>query len=1045
MESNSVSKPESRKSALSDGFPIIAALFILSGFSSLIYQVVWTRHLVFVFGSTTFATSTVLAVFMGGLALGSYFAGRIADKIKRPLLAYGYLEGLIGVWALLIPFLFKQAIPIYQALWQALHFNLIEFSLLRFAIACCILIVPTTAMGATLPLLSKYVTDNLDTVGKRVGTLYSVNTLGAVFGAALAGFVFLPQLGLAVATYLAAFINLLLIFTVLLIAPMLKSKTQFVQSTEDMAVSAAEGESVAKPAAASPLVKVTMLAFFVSGAIAMIYEVAWTRTLLMVIGSSTYAFSIMLTTFLTGIFLGSWIFSRLADKLRQPIFWFGLIQCLICAFGLSAILQFNQLPWLNIIMNMSSSHDPTIGLFIRFILASMVLMPITLCLGAIFPVVVKICATDINFVGQSVGSLYAANTFGAIVGSFLAGFLIIPSLGVEKTLVYSSVSNIVLGLIIIFLAPELQRKYKLFLTLLFLPLAFYAFMNPTFFERIVILSAQMERRSLMMRPFAFKDYSAWKNHLDQDRAILFYKDGASSTVGVTESRVHKVRSLVTNGHVDASDGMDMSTQILLSAFPLFVHKDTQDVAIVGWGSGVTIGTALAFPIKSLVAIELEPAVMDAAKFFSHVNGSPENDPRVKLEVNDGRNYLLVTKQKFDVIVSEPSNPWQAGVCNLFTKEYFEICKDRLKDDGVLSFWLQTMEIPPENITEILSGLRSVFKYVVGFSANTGNLVVLASDKPISVDLDYLQKMFDRPKVAKELQRCLISKPEQIAARIELPSAAIESLVKGASMNVDDTNRLEYAVAKSYESKIFGNENRNLFSSHTTSVDDQLDTSKLDSLQKADLFARLSQDAILADNMRAAQLFAEKSLAVKPNAEAMRLLGIARLTLSGDSKEANKTWASALNIDPGHVPTLQTRGMSYMQAGQMELARADFAKVLSLQNSNPAGLYHMSQTYFVVPSDKTIPERNDKLKDSSTQVIKYLSQVLDNKRFLSIHPDIPYMASVSYYRLGDFAKANEYAAVFLAANPNSRDGHILLQSIQKAAMEKSLGNSAQVAN
>jgi len=346
-------------------FLLVLALFFASGFSSLIYQVVWTRHLVLIFGSTTFATATVLAVFMGGLALGSFFAGKIADRIAKPFLWYGILEGIIGLWALVVPILLVIAVSSYRVIWELTHFDFFAFSLLRLGLATMILLVPTTLMGATLPLLSKYVADSLSNIGDRIGTIYAINTLGAVCGAAQSGIILLPGLGLSQTTIIAAGVNMFLCVIVLWISYKLErfAKAQTAQTpqpapqeiqSEPEAVESAQSQSaeslkagkskkkkrkgkpdedtekseaeptpqeteketqpdslVAAAAATTPVktvprvpaqVYAALFAIGISGAVAMVYEVCWTRTLCMVIGGSTYAFTVMLSTFLSGIF-----------------------------------------------------------------------------------------------------------------------------------------------------------------------------------------------------------------------------------------------------------------------------------------------------------------------------------------------------------------------------------------------------------------------------------------------------------------------------------------------------------------------------------------------------------------------------------------------------------------------------------------------------------------------------------------------------------------------------------------------------------------------
>ncbi|HEY9870980.1 MAG TPA: fused MFS/spermidine synthase [Candidatus Obscuribacterales bacterium] len=1015
------SETQHRKGHL--GFALIVLLFVASGLSSLIYQVVWTRLLVLVFGSTTFATATVLAVFMGGLALGSYLAGRVSDRLPRPFLWYGILEGIIGAWALIVPFLFDAAVPLYRHAWQQFHLSVIPFSLLRFVMATVILIVPTSCMGATLPLLSRFVTTSLEFVGRRVGTLYSANTLGAVAGAMVAGFALLPTVGLEATTLIAALVNFALCGIVLLVAPRLERMR-------------GEAHKAAEEPEALPLsgaVKLAIAAFAVSGAVAMIYEVGWTRTLLMVIGSSTYAFTVMLATFLVGIFAGSLICARFVDRLREPLAWFAMLEFLVCLFGLSGIMTFNFLPWWNLSINAAFPHDANKALLVRFLLSSMIMVPLTLCLGAIFPVVVKVCTRELEKVGRSVGTLYSANTLGAIVGAFLAGFALVPAYGVEKTLIFASVANLLLGAALLIPVKPIRVSVKAAAVLASLSVAFWCVTGPSLWDRVILLSCQSERRQLIKQALAYKSFDEFRRWLHANVDELFWEDGASSTVGVAQYRGSRHRSLVTNGHVDASDGQDMKTQILLAAYPLLWKPDAEDVALVGWGSGVSTGTATLFPVKSVTGIELEPAVLRASKFFHHVNHRPEENKLVRIEYNDGRNFLLATGQTFDIIVSEPSNPWQAGVCNLFTREYFQICRQRLKPGGIFSFWLQTVEIPPENLKGILAALNDVFPHTLALMSDPGNLVVLASDKPLVADLKRLRWLMTNAAVVKELKRIDITSAEAVLARMVAAPDGLRNLSRGAEPNIDDTNRLEYAIGKTYETTFFNIENSQMLDANAGGLQSLVKTNGLTREQKADLYAAVGREALVLERPARALLWADASLAVAHNAEALRIKGIALYEL-GRRGEAGTTWDECIRDYPRHIETLQTRGMVALREGKPDVARKYFLKVLEIEPFNLAGRYHMAQTYAHLspqPGPETAlsavtlvaqPDQSPRL------VLDYLSGVTEDRDFVKRHPDVLYMAGVASYQVGRLAEAEKLIRQYLEKESRSVSGNRMLGCI-----------------
>jgi spermidine synthase len=1020
------------------GFFLIAALFLASGFSSLIYQVVWTRALSLVFGSTTFAAATVLSVFMGGLALGSFAAATIADRIKRPFLWYGILEGVIGVWALLVPILFTQAVPVYRMVWQHFHPDLIQFSLFRCLIALAILVLPTSCMGATLPLLSRFVTARLDLVGQRAGTLYSVNTLGAVAGAALAGFVLLPAMGLSATTMVAALINLVLCAIVVVSAPSAERAHQRPPESQE--------ESKAKPAGTSDRLDLAttfaIISFSISGALAMVYEVGWTRTLMMVIGSSTYAFSVMLTTFLTGIFAGSLLCARLIDRSARPLIWFAVMQLTLCLCGLSSLQFFNYLPWWNLLINAHFPHNALASLGVRFLLSSAILMPLTLCLGATFPAIVKACARELETVGKSVGTLYSVNTLGAIVGAFLAGFVLTPWLGVERMLVLASMVNLLLGLVLLLMLKQMSALFKVALVVLCLPVFWWCGLQKDIWDHAILLCAQAERRDLMRKTIAYQSFGEWQDNLKKNAKVLFWHDGASSTVGALQWINHGSRTLITNGHVDAGDQADRSTQSLITMFPLLWRPDSKDIAVIGWGSGMSVGTATLFPVTSITAVELEPSVVAASRFFHHINHHPEEDPRVHIEINDGRNYLLATDKRFDAIISEPSNPWQAGVCNLFTREYFQICHDRLKDNGVFSCWMQIAEVPPENLREIVASLSSVFPYNLVLSLDSVNLVVLSSDQPLSIDYRRLYRDFQNKAIAGELREFGINSPEALLAQVVAAPDGVESLVTGAPLNVDDNNRLEYTVGQTYENKVFFAQDRDLFKPFLGTPWKLVGLPGFPSQVIADIFTEVAWQALTLRPPDTALAWAGASLAVAPSPAAFRTAGAALAELHRRT-DALSMWTQALALDPHDSDTLQLRGLDYLQHGSRLEARKDFQSVLAVHPQAEQIRYCLGQTYSDYQpiyfsqggNPEFIPVHTT---DHSAEQVSYWMSPLVETSFVSSHHSLLFFLAAAEEELGHHPRAESLLRRYLNRESQSISARVLLTKVlQNEGKDKEL--------
>lgn len=946
-------------------FILVAALFLLSGFSGLVYQVIWTRMLVLVFGGTTMATSTVLAIFMGGLAAGSFIAGHFADRIKRTLLWYGLLEAAIGIWALVTPTLLDAAVPLYKWIWLNVHASQLQFNILRFVCTAVVLLPPTSCMGATLPLLAKFVGRSLRNIGERIGTLYAVNTLGAIAGAAVAGFCLLPGMGLSGTTFVSAGINFFLLIAVLI------TYAAGIDAPEDNAphrrnvLDCDDNSGLSdQPGGAAPsaitahsthLIGTVMVAFAISGAVAMVMEVCWTRALLMVIGSSTYAFSVMLTAFLAGIFIGSLVCSRLVDRLRSPLLTFAALQICLGGLTLVSMQAFNVLPFWNLQLSALAQTQRDLLPIIRFGTAGIVLLPITIFLGAIFPVAVKLCATGLDTVGKSVGFLYASNTIGAIAGALLAGFLLIPCAGPEKTLVGCAVVNCLLGACLSYQFAAASIKFaeanKASPVLAFPKHAIACAavvvsglaLTIGSWDHLVLLNAQSVRRGLFHRGFEYKSFEQWRKSLAESCKVEYWADGACSSVGVIHHRQLNVTSLITNGHIDASDDADLPVQGLIPGLPLLLNDQIKNVAVVGWGSGQTVGTALQFPgVTHVDAIELEPDVIPASKFFHHVNHAPENDPRVQIIYNDGRNFLLATDKTYDLIASEPSNPWQAGVCNLFTQEYFQICKQRLNDRGILSLWLQAAEIPPADLCGVMAALDKVFPHTVVFYPRPGTTIVLASQAPIVLNAALIQKRLQQPSVGAELKSFDIPELGSLLGRIAIASDGMKGLVGNAFFNTDDNNHLEFDVGKSYEDELYTKQNKRMLSALAGSPWDQVDWTNIAAIDQAAAMARAAEVALPLEGEEVAMGWLDHSIRIARTPLGCKLYAAA-LARVRKFDEAERELDTALRLAPGDGKALAMRGAVKLVRGDRPAGLADLQAASKLPDGKQMAQYVLQKT------------------------------------------------------------------------------------------------------
>jgi spermidine synthase len=795
---------------------VVLACFFLSGASGLILELLWTRMLTLVFGSTTLAVSTVLTAFMGGLGLGSYLAGRLADRLRDPVRAYALAEAAIGVYALLVPWVIGFYPALNQWLWSSFGDRYALLSVLRFVASAGLLLLPTTLMGATLPILSRYFVRRpfeLGRLGRRLGTLYAVNLFGAVTGTFLAGFVFLPSIGVRATNIVAACFDLTLAAAILL-ARRLVTRPSTASLDELYADAHASGQ-LPDPAAveSAPLVtpaarRAVLAGFAVSGATAMTLQGLWTRALAVLIGSSIFSFTIILLAFLVGLGAGSAVFGRLVHRTRHPVRWLAAVHLGIAACVGGSYLITDRLPYLFAWLLGSTSFGTEAVLICQFLLACVAVLPATFLMGAIFPLSVRVAAVDLQSVGRDVGSAYALNTLGAIVGSFLSGFVVLPALGLQRGIYVTVCAGLALAVLLFVVAPGLAASRRvlgagtavaLAAAGLFLPRWNLTAFSQGFF-RVSIA------RDYIARKAQKKDWAFPK--------LVYYEDGIATTVSVDQWG--KVYSLKNNGKVDASNDADMPTQTSVGLLPLLLYPGDHPpkVALVGFGSGVTAGSVTQAPIASLEVVELEPAIYRASHFFDDVNHRPLLNPKVTARVGDGRNFLGQRKDPFDVIISQPSNPWITGVSNLFTREYFRAIKARLAPDGIFCQWAQLYEMAPWNIKAIYRTLREEFPHALVFAAEdlSSDTILIASQKPLTIDVARIARALRDPVTRAEAKRAGFASEHDVPAYLLLGPDELAAFTAGAPLNTDDNALIEfnaprdllgYAKFDPYLAKVYG--------------------------------------------------------------------------------------------------------------------------------------------------------------------------------------------------------------------------------------------------
>ncbi len=736
------------------------------------YEVIWLRLLGLVFGNTTYAVSTVLSAYMAGLGLGSFFLGRWAERAARPLRAYGILEIGIGIYAALTPLCLWLIRSVYLAFGSADPGQPSSIAL-KFFLSFLVVFIPTFFMGGTLPVLTKLFFKRKDDAGEAVGLLYALNTAGAMTGTLLAGFWLLPALGVNGLLTVSVLLNL----AIGALALLLSAETE---STPVVKIPPASGDAAKLPLALP-------LGLFVSGATAMIYEVGWTRILATVLSSSTYAFTMMLASFLFGIALGSWASKRyLASRAPDGIAW-GWLQLVI---ALSSLIALPLFPWVSLFVvrlyGLSIGH-PYLLLFLMCAVCLLLMIVPAFCFGALFPLSNALFIRGGGDATRKVGVLYLWNTVGNIAGSVAAGFWLIPRIGIHGAICVAVACGALLSAITAWAVRKRpMQNALLFVAALGVLIGVSTMMEKGWDRRLVSSGLNIDA-SLVVGQKTEQVLSRLFNH-----RILYYKEGLNSIVAVGQEGEN--RYLKVNGKTDASTLGDLSTQLLLGHLPHLLHPGAKRSLVIGFGSGMTLASALTWPVESVDCVEIEPAVLEAAPFFESVNRGTEKDPRAKILLNDGRNHLLMEKGKYDVIISEPSNPWMAGVSALFTSDFYRLVETHLNEKGALCQWIHAYAIKPEDFWMVVASVREVFPHVTLWRANADDFLIIAQREPFRFDLDGAQERFGaNPQAQKDLAQLGIEGAAGILARFQFGDEAVAAYVEQARINTDDLLPLEFST------------------------------------------------------------------------------------------------------------------------------------------------------------------------------------------------------------------------------------------------------------
>ncbi|MGE0083915.1 MAG: fused MFS/spermidine synthase [Desulfococcaceae bacterium] len=795
----------------------VALCFFISGAAGLVYELLWLRLIDKIIGSAPFAVSTVLSVFMAGMALGSYLAGRAADRFTSRaalLRVYGKLEMGIGICALTVPAAIGLLQPVYHALYDRLLTHFWCYQAAAFAGCTLVLLVPAALMGATMPILCRYYVLGLGHIGTRTGRLYGLNTAGAALGVLLCGFVLIRTLGVWMSLLLFAAVNIAVGLSCILLSrmPFAEDSTEQMQDTAKGKTAAFSMIYYKKPdfseksaffctyAMHSRSMQWGLGLFAVSGFCAMAYQVLWTRILGLVAGPTAYCFTLVVAAFIIGLALGSIFSGPLADKSENTLVWLAAAQigAALAALAVSQFLGSSQFLFAKLIHAFEKDFSHLI-LAQSLLLFAVLLLP-TLFMGAAFPLVNRICVPSIKHMGRSLGRAYALNTLGALSGSFVAGFVLIPWLGKENGL------RLIIG--IQFTAACLALMHTMMHTL---PAKKRFALAGFFCAGLLLLSHYPCWRTDLLSRGWYRDFSAMETELErtswtqalwkgseriagqrQGLEVVFQGEGVSGFTTV-EKEINSLGTveyaMFNSGKADASSHGDRSTQTLSAHIPMLFHPNAQNVMVLGLASGMTPGEVLLYPVKKLDIAEINEQVVKACKkFFSPFNNHCLDDPRTRLILQDGRNHLALTRESYDVIISEPSNPWMAGLANLYSLEFFQLARQRLTPGGFFAQWIQAYEMDWETFCLLGRTFAAVFPQGSLMKVGPVDYLLLGFTDPKGFDWQAAQRHL---AFAQKSQNIVFPGTDFLVHLILTED--LEELFGSGPLHTDNMPRLEFAA------------------------------------------------------------------------------------------------------------------------------------------------------------------------------------------------------------------------------------------------------------
>ena len=993
--------------------PIVWLIFILSGASGLIYEVIWMRQLTLIFGSTVFATSTVLTAFMAGLALGSFYFGRkIDESTQSPLRIYALLEAGIGAFCLVWPLILAALSALYVLIHRNITSEFYTLSLIRFVLTFGVLLIPSTLMGGTLPVLTRFFVKRLEQLGTNIGILYALNTFGAVIGTLAAGFFLIEALGIRWTLGVGIAIN----FAVAAIAIVLARKTL---ATEDASHQLKEEPIEPEPSLTDnqqltpDTSKLVLYAIGISGFCALAYEVLWTRIMVFFLGSTTYAFATMLAAFLFGIALGSIVLARWVDRIKQPVAIFGIIQLGIGLFALILMPAFEEL------YGLSRALQSTFGLsrFWTFFSCFLVMCLPTFLMGASFPLVTKIYTGSARQLGKSIGNVYAVNTVGSILGSFCAGFILIPLLGIRPSIVLTVALNSGIGCLLILKSRWQTETGKSLIQGIGIGM-------PILNVGLALILLLTVNQPLFLKSAIFKTQRPGDTLVD-------YNEEVDATVTTLKDDEGVYRLYVdTNQAADASR-WDSPSHRVIAHLPLLLHPRPKRALVVGFGMGLTSHSITQHGVQ-VDAIEVSSGVLSAAqKYFTHVNGNVFENRLFNYKLNDGRNHILMTKTKYDMISTGIIHPLvSAGSSNIYTADFYRLCRKILTEDGIMCQWVPLHRLPEAHYKMIVRTFIEVFPETTLWYKYTPDFVILIGTRePLQINY---KNFVDRAQIAN-IREGLAADDLDGMSLIDsfmMGPETVHKYVGAGPIHTDNRPRLEFfrgadlvgtttqnvkGMAK-YRERVLPY----LTNYGRTLAEQRATREKLDTYFRATEKLILGQIAYASRKYQNAATLMNEAVSINPADETIRYnFGVVAGSIrEGDQDELQQMEQEVRKVmaqNPDDVEGHLHLGILYEKQGELAKASSELEEFLRHEPSR-------SDVYLILGP---LYQRQERYKEA----------LRTYKRLEQQEPELPMpiLAAMSQLHLilEDTDEAEKYGQKAIAADPNAWRAHYFLGNVYAA--------------